>query len=147
MLNILNLNFLIHSSVELQKLYQAGVKRWGTDENTFNMVLASQSHQQCKAVFEAYHKIAGHDIETAIKREMSGDLETGMVTIGMGFRNLLTGRGGGGVCWWERRGFGGKGRRLGWSGRIVLFILILKDHWNQVYFWHQNEYIDDFAHN
>ena len=66
----------------LQRLYQAGEKRWGTDENTFNMVLASQSYEQCRAVFDAYSQVSKHDIEQAIRNEMSGDLSTGMLTIG-----------------------------------------------------------------
>ena len=63
-------------------MYQAGEKRWGTDENVFNMVLASQSYEQLRAVFDAYGKISGKDIEHAIKSEMSGDLSSGMLTIG-----------------------------------------------------------------
>ena len=65
-----------------QRVYQAGEKRWGTDENTFNMVLASQSYEQLRAVFDAYGKVSGKDIEHAIKCEMSGDLSSGMLTIG-----------------------------------------------------------------
>ena len=67
-----------------QRIYQAGEKRWGTDENTFNMILASQSYEQLRAVFDAYGKVSGKDIEHAIKSEMSGDLSTGMLTIGKG---------------------------------------------------------------
>jgi hypothetical protein len=68
--------------VVVQRVYQAGERRWGTDENTFNMVLASQSYEQLRAVFDAYHKVSGKDIEHAIRSEMSGDLATGMLTIG-----------------------------------------------------------------
>ena len=46
------------------------------------MILASQSYEQCRAVFDEYTKVSQHDIEQAIKREMSGDLATGMLTIG-----------------------------------------------------------------
>ncbi|KAI8794323.1 annexin-B12 [Biomphalaria glabrata] len=66
---------------DAQRLYQAGEKRWGTDENTFNMILASQSYEQCRAVFDEYGRLSKHDIEQAIKNEMSGDLSTGMLTI------------------------------------------------------------------
>lgn len=69
------------AKTDAQRLYQAGEKRWGTDENTFNMILASQSYEQCRAVFDEYGRISKHDIEQAIKNEMSGDLSTGMLTI------------------------------------------------------------------
>lgn len=79
---------LEHQPVDLQKaqtdaqrIYQAGERRWGTDEGTFNMVLASQSYEQLRAVFDAYSRVSGKDIEHAIKSEMSGDLATGMLTI------------------------------------------------------------------
>ena len=65
-----------------QRLYQAGEKRWGTDENTFNMILASQSYEQCRAVFDAYAQISKKDIEHAIRSEMSGDVSNGLATIG-----------------------------------------------------------------
>ncbi|KAK7507992.1 hypothetical protein BaRGS_00000957 [Batillaria attramentaria] len=69
------------AQTDAQRVYQAGERRWGTDENTFNMVLASQSYEQLRAVFDAYHKVSGKDIEHAIKSEMSGDLSTSMLTI------------------------------------------------------------------
>ncbi|XP_078317151.1 annexin A7-like isoform X3 [Crassostrea virginica] len=72
---------------DAQKLYQAGEKRLGTDESTFNSLLASQSYEQLRAVFDAYHKISGKDIEQAIKSEMSGNLEIGMVAIVCVVRN------------------------------------------------------------
>ncbi|KAH9504009.1 Annexin A7, partial [Bulinus truncatus] len=66
---------------DAQRLYEAGEKRWGTDENTFNMILASQSYEQCRAVFDEYGHVSKHDIEQAIRNEMSGDLSSGMCTI------------------------------------------------------------------
>ena len=64
-----------------EKLYSKGEKKWGTDESYFNSVIAAQSYPQLRAVFNAYEKIAKHDIERAIKKEMSGDLERGMLSI------------------------------------------------------------------
>ncbi|CAG5117720.1 unnamed protein product [Candidula unifasciata] len=72
---------------DAQRLYQDGQRRWGTDENTFNMILASQSYEQLRAVFDEYGRVANHDIEQAIKSEMSGDLSTGMLTIVRMIRN------------------------------------------------------------
>ncbi|PVD38915.1 hypothetical protein C0Q70_01540 [Pomacea canaliculata] len=75
------------AQADAQKVYNAGERRWGTDENTFNMVLASQSYEQLRAVFDAYSRIANKDIEQAIQSEMSGDLATGMLTIVRMIRN------------------------------------------------------------
>lgn len=65
-----------------QRLYAAGEKRWGTDEAVFNSILVLQSYPQLRAVFEQYAKITKKDIEDSIKSEMSGDLKSGMLTIG-----------------------------------------------------------------
>lgn len=45
-------------------------------------ILASRSYNHLRAVFFEYPKVAKHDIETAIKKELSGDLEKAMLTIG-----------------------------------------------------------------
>lgn len=77
-----------HQAVDMNKaqqdakrLYEAGEKRWGTDESAFNAILASQSFEQLRAVFDQYKTVSGKDIESAIKSEMSGDLCTGMLAI------------------------------------------------------------------
>ena len=46
------------------------------------MVMAARSFSHLRAVFEEYSKISKNDIEKAIKKEMSGDLEAGMLAIG-----------------------------------------------------------------
>jgi hypothetical protein len=56
---------------------------WGTDEAVFNSILVSQSYPQLRAVFDQYAKVAKKDIEDSIKSEMSGDLEDGMLAIGV----------------------------------------------------------------
>ena len=63
-------------------MYEAGEKKWGTDESQFNVILCSRSFPQLRAIFDAYKDIAGKDIEEAIKSEMSGDLKKGMLTVG-----------------------------------------------------------------
>ena len=44
--------------------------------------MASRSFAQLRATFEEYKKASKNDIETAIKKEMSGDFEAGMLAIG-----------------------------------------------------------------
>ncbi|EDV23675.1 uncharacterized protein TRIADDRAFT_57118 [Trichoplax adhaerens] len=62
-------------------LFQAGEKRWGTDESRFNVILSSRSFPQLRAVFDEYTKISQRDILNSIDREMSGDLKRGFKTI------------------------------------------------------------------
>ena len=44
--------------------------------------MASRSFSHLRAVFAEYNKVSKNDIEKAIKKEMSGDLEDGMLAIG-----------------------------------------------------------------
>jgi len=62
-------------------LYQAGEKKLGTDESTFNQILCSQSYEQLRCVFDEYHKISKKSIEQSVKSEMSGDLEKGFLAV------------------------------------------------------------------
>ena len=47
------------------------------------MIMASRSFAHLRAVFEEYSKISKSDIEKAIKKEFSGDIEDGMLAIGL----------------------------------------------------------------
>jgi len=66
---------------DAKALYDAGEKRLGTDESRFNQILALQSFDQLRLVFQEYAKISRRTIEQSIKSEMSGYLEKGMLTI------------------------------------------------------------------
>nr|XP_006814024.1 PREDICTED: annexin A7-like isoform X1 [Saccoglossus kowalevskii]XP_006814025.1 PREDICTED: annexin A7-like isoform X2 [Saccoglossus kowalevskii] len=72
---------------DAQALYNAGEKKWGTDESKFNEVMASRSYPQLRATFDEYGKISKKDITQAIKSEMSGDLKNSMLTIVRCVRN------------------------------------------------------------
>lgn len=72
---------------EAHELYQAGEKKWGTDESKFNVILATRSFPQLRATFDEYIKVSQRDILNSIEREMSGDLQAGFKTVVMCVRN------------------------------------------------------------
>jgi annexin A7/11 len=63
---------------EARELYDAGEKRWGTDESKFLQIIGLRSFPQLRATFNEYAKISGRGIVKAIEREMSGDLKNSM---------------------------------------------------------------------
>lgn len=93
--------------VSSQALYAAGEMKLGTDESKFNAILCARSiphlrtgnliqrgtflNLECQiilmyvcvcVVFLEYQQMSGRDIEKSICREMSGDLESGMLAVG-----------------------------------------------------------------
>ncbi|XP_062256907.1 annexin A11a isoform X2 [Platichthys flesus] len=66
---------------DAQALYAAGESKLGTDESKFNAILCSRSKPHLRTVFLEYQQMCGRDIEKSIDREMSGDLESGMVAV------------------------------------------------------------------
>ncbi|XP_056616431.1 annexin A11a isoform X2 [Triplophysa dalaica] len=66
---------------DAQNLYQAGENKLGTDESQFNSILCARSKTHLRAVFNEYQHMCGRDIEKSIDREMSGNLESGMVAV------------------------------------------------------------------
>uniref|UniRef100_A0A8C5HY22 Annexin n=1 Tax=Gouania willdenowi TaxID=441366 RepID=A0A8C5HY22_GOUWI len=66
---------------DAQKLYAAGENKVGTDESQFNAILCARSKPHLRAVFLEYQQMCGRDIEKSICREMSGNVESGMVAL------------------------------------------------------------------
>uniref|UniRef100_A0A8C9XS17 Annexin n=1 Tax=Sander lucioperca TaxID=283035 RepID=A0A8C9XS17_SANLU len=66
---------------DAQALYAAGENKLGTDESKFNAILCARSKPHLRAVFLEYQQMCGRDIEKSISREMSGDLESGMLAV------------------------------------------------------------------
>ncbi|KAM4607352.1 annexin A11a isoform 2-T2 [Polymixia lowei] len=66
---------------DAQALYAAGENKLGTDESKFNAILCARSKPHLRAVFHEYQQMCGRDIEKSINREMSGDLESGMLAV------------------------------------------------------------------
>uniref|UniRef100_A0A0B6ZXK1 Annexin n=1 Tax=Arion vulgaris TaxID=1028688 RepID=A0A0B6ZXK1_9EUPU len=75
-----------HADVELakkeaQELFQAGEKKVGTDEATFNRILCLRSFIQLQETFRQYKAISGKEIEKSLVSETSGNLENGLLAI------------------------------------------------------------------
>jgi hypothetical protein len=67
----------------IQELYDAGERRLGTNEVVFNRIFASESYAHLRLVFDEYYKLTRHQIEHAIKSEMSTSVERAFLTVGM----------------------------------------------------------------
>uniref|UniRef100_A0A665X7W1 Annexin n=1 Tax=Echeneis naucrates TaxID=173247 RepID=A0A665X7W1_ECHNA len=80
---------------DAQKLYAAGENKVGTDESQFNAILCARSKPHLRAVFQEYQQMCGRDIEKSICREMSGNVEDGMVAVGMKRHIMMCSQGAG----------------------------------------------------
>uniref|UniRef100_A0A0G2K4E9 Annexin n=1 Tax=Rattus norvegicus TaxID=10116 RepID=A0A0G2K4E9_RAT len=76
-------------------LYEAGEKRWGTDEVKFLSILCSRNRNHLLHVFDEYKRISQKDIEQSIKSETSGSFEDALLAIGelVGTELILLGLG------------------------------------------------------
>ncbi|XP_066516181.1 annexin A5-like [Hoplias malabaricus] len=60
---------------DAQALFNAGEKKFGTDEDQFITILGNRSPEHLRRVFDAYMKLSGFQIEESIERETSGGLQ------------------------------------------------------------------------
>ncbi|CAH8577091.1 Annexin A6 [Schistosoma haematobium] len=66
---------------DAEALYQAGEKKWGTDESKFIQVFATRSPEHLKAVCREYSNFSKKTLEEALKSEISGSLLQCLLTI------------------------------------------------------------------
>uniref|UniRef100_A0A8C8RP06 Annexin n=1 Tax=Pelusios castaneus TaxID=367368 RepID=A0A8C8RP06_9SAUR len=72
---------------DAQCLYEAGEKKWGTNEGQFMTILCSRNRNHLLKVFDEYKRITNKDITESIKSEMSGDLENALLAVVKCIRN------------------------------------------------------------
>ncbi|XP_056601738.1 annexin A3-like [Triplophysa dalaica] len=66
---------------DAQALYNAGEKKFGTDESKFIEILCKRSIPQLRQTLVEYKNISGKTLQKSIEKEMSGDLEELLITI------------------------------------------------------------------
>lgn len=66
---------------DAKTLYNAGEKKWGTDESKFIDILCQRSIPQLRQTLVEYKNISGKSLQESIEGEMSGDLEELLVAI------------------------------------------------------------------
>ena len=77
-----NINPNIEECEKIAKeLYEAGEKKWGTDDSVFNRIFALRSPMEIACISRAYHKLTGHTVLQAINNEFSGDMKKLLIAI------------------------------------------------------------------
>ncbi|KAL6114895.1 anxa3 [Pungitius sinensis] len=66
---------------DAKTLYDAGEKKWGTDESKFIDVLCRRSVPQLRQTLLEYKNLSGKTLQQSIQGEMSGELEELLVAI------------------------------------------------------------------
>ncbi|TNM90098.1 hypothetical protein fugu_004332 [Takifugu bimaculatus] len=66
---------------DAKTLYNAGEKKWGTDEKKFIDILCNRSIAQLKQTLVEYTSISGKSLQQSIESEMSGELERLLLAI------------------------------------------------------------------
>uniref|UniRef100_A0A671T590 Annexin n=1 Tax=Sinocyclocheilus anshuiensis TaxID=1608454 RepID=A0A671T590_9TELE len=77
---------------DARALYEAGVKRKGTDVKCWISIMSERSVPHLQKVFERYKSYSPYDMQESIRKEVKGDLEKSFLTLG-GCASLLTLRG------------------------------------------------------
>jgi len=64
---------------DAKALYRAGEGKLGTDDTTFIEFFSTRSSKHIRKVAEEYEKEYTHSLETAVRKEFSGDLEKALI--------------------------------------------------------------------
>jgi len=67
------------AAADATALYRGGEGKLGTDDETFMTIFATRSPKHLRKVAEIYAKEYTHSLETAVKKEFSGDLQKALV--------------------------------------------------------------------
>jgi Annexin len=62
-------------------LQAAGAGKWGTDESKFNEILSTRSYAHIREMNLQYSILAGRDLVSVIRKEMSGTLQTAFTAV------------------------------------------------------------------
>ncbi|XP_061670007.1 annexin A2b [Syngnathoides biaculeatus] len=66
---------------DARSLYEAGVKRKGTDVAVWISILTQRSATHLQRVFERYKRYSPYDLKESIRKEVKGDLEKSFLTL------------------------------------------------------------------
>ncbi|XP_065123855.1 annexin A2b isoform X2 [Paramisgurnus dabryanus] len=66
---------------DARALYDAGVKRKGTDVTTWISIFCERSVPHLQKVFERYKRYSPYDMKESIRKEVKGDLEKSFLTL------------------------------------------------------------------
>ncbi|XP_037553662.1 annexin A2-B [Nematolebias whitei] len=72
---------------DARSLYEAGVKRKGTDVSTWISIMSQRSIPHLQRVFERYKSYSPYNIKESIRKEVKGDLEKSFLTLVECFEN------------------------------------------------------------
>ncbi|XP_062868689.1 annexin A2b [Trichomycterus rosablanca] len=72
---------------DARALYEAGVKRKGTDVATWITIFAERSVPHLQKVFDRYKSYSPYDMKESIRKEVKGDLEKSFITLVECFEN------------------------------------------------------------
>uniref|UniRef100_A0A8D3DI67 Annexin n=1 Tax=Scophthalmus maximus TaxID=52904 RepID=A0A8D3DI67_SCOMX len=72
---------------DARSLYEAGVKRKGTDVATWISIMSQRSVPHLQKVFERYKSYSPYDMKESIRKEVKGDLEKSFFTLVECFEN------------------------------------------------------------
>nr|XP_019961254.1 PREDICTED: annexin A2-A-like [Paralichthys olivaceus]XP_019961255.1 PREDICTED: annexin A2-A-like [Paralichthys olivaceus] len=72
---------------DARSLYEAGVKRKGTDVTTWIAIMAQRSVPHLRKVFDRYKSYSPYDMKESIRKEVKGDLEKSFLTLVECFEN------------------------------------------------------------